>query len=74
MTETTQEERDHIRKHWRKGGLYQRILNDADRLAEIDRQVRKLVSNWRKETHGCCGCADELEAIIDAPDAGKGEG
>lgn len=37
--ETTQEERDCVRKHWPEVGLYQRLLDDADRLAAIEPQV-----------------------------------
>lgn len=48
MIETTQEERDGARVSWdehpssERGDIWKRLLNDADRLAAIEQQVRAL--------------------------------
>lgn len=81
MSETTQEERDHARSSWNehpsseRGDIWKRLLNDADRLAAIERQVRELADGMDTEPVGTrlspYDVAQRLRAIIDAPESGS---
>lgn len=74
MGETTQEERDNIRRLWEAGGgvpidVWRRALNDADRLANIERRVRELADRIESDAEPVLEdtecIVDELRAILD---------
>lgn len=68
MTETTQDERDEVRRFCTVPVAF---INDADRLAAIERQVRELEQLDTPADPLVRAFVDRLRALIDAPD---GEG